>query len=179
MGSVLCSLCAPVTATTKTKPQAVKPKNLPVGPAGAPPLPPPPLCSQLFHGSQWCLGVQEPENQTAPALFRPGDPQGCPCCLAPQTVLPHPGAAPCGFSTTQHPPNDWRGGQHSHLLCPVSLCPVAEQTQDPTNLQLVLPTGANPAEAYSQLVTHRDPQRNPRLLKDCLSTVLLPQIGQD
>lgn len=72
MGSVLCSLCAPVTATTKTKPQAVKPKNLPVGPAGAPPLPPPPqpvgphsvLSSSMAPSGAWVsksLRIRRPQ----------------------------------------------------------------------------------------------------------------------
>jgi hypothetical protein len=30
----------------------------------------PPLCSQVFHGIQWCLSAQEPENQSVPASLQ-------------------------------------------------------------------------------------------------------------
>lgn len=108
-----CALSAlPVTATTKTKPQAVKPKDLPWDQREHPLFPHPhslwaPTLFSALPSGAWVsksLRIRRPQP-----CCRPGDPQGCPCCLAPQTVLPHPGAAPCDFSTTQHLPSDWCG----------------------------------------------------------------------
>lgn len=115
MGSVLCSLCAPSHSHHQDQASSCQAKGSPVGPAGAPPLPPPPqpvgphsvLSSSMAPSGAWVsksLRIRRPQP-----CCRPGDPQGCPCCLAPQTVLPHPGAAPCDFSTTQHLPSDWCG----------------------------------------------------------------------
>lgn len=74
----------PGMATTKPNPNleptmADKQRTLPEGPAEAHPFSPSPrldpalgprLCSQLFCSSQWCLGVQEPENQMARAFLQ-------------------------------------------------------------------------------------------------------------
>lgn len=115
MGSVLCSLCAPSHSHHQDQASSCQAKGSPRGTSGSTPSSPPPqpvgphsvLSSSMAPSGAWVsksLRIRRPQP-----CCRSGDPQGCPCCLAPQTVLPHPGAAPCRFSTTQHLPSDWRG----------------------------------------------------------------------
>lgn len=130
-------LCSQFTTAPKTKSRAVKPKTpwdqweLPSSPTPKPVSCHSVLSSSVAPSGTWVsrsLRTRQPQP-----CCRPGDPQASSCCPAPQTVLPHPGAASCGFSTAQHPPNDRRGVSMVNSLRPASLCPVAEQTRDPTN----------------------------------------------
>jgi hypothetical protein len=64
----------------------------------------PPLHSQLFHGSQWHLGVQEPKNQMAPVSLQAWDPKPAPAVLYFRLHFPISRVVSWDFPTAQHLP---------------------------------------------------------------------------
>ena len=93
----------------------------------------PRFCSQVFCSFQWLLGVQEPENQMAPA----------PRAWGPPSQLWLPLASECASLALERCPgaslrpstclaNVWgkRGSRPASCL-PELLCPVVDRTQDP------------------------------------------------